>query len=53
MGVDIELNSHILVHLKIKLLDTVFTENTEDATLRILSGDFNDIILRHPRVSCT
>ena len=53
MGVDIELNGHVLVHLKIKLLDAVFAENAEDTTSGILSGNFDNIILRHPRVSCT
>ena len=53
MCVDVELDGHVLVHLNVKLLDTVFAENPEDATARILSWNFNDIILRHPRITCS
>ena len=52
MSVNIELNGHVFVHLDIELLDTVFAEDTEDTTTRILSGNLNDIILRHPRITC-
>ena len=52
VGVDIELDGDILVHLNIELLNPVFSENTEHATLRILTRDFNHIVLRHPRVTC-
>ena len=45
MGVDVELNGDILVHLNVKLLDTILAKNAEDATSRELSGDLDDIIL--------
>jgi len=48
MGIDIELDGDILVHLKVKLLDTILAEDTEDATLGILTGNLDDIVLRHP-----
>jgi len=48
MGINIELNGDILIQLDIVLLDTVFAEDTENATLGILPRDFNDIVLRHP-----
>ena len=52
MGVDIELYGQILALLDIELLDTIFTEDTEEALAGILARDFNDIILRHPVVAC-
>lgn len=53
MGVDIELDSHVLVHLEVKLLDAIFAKDAEDAALGILSRNLNHIILRHPRVAST
>ena len=51
MGINIELNGHILVHLNVKLFDAVFTEDSENATTGELSRNLNHIVLRHPLVS--
>ena len=45
MGINIELDGDVLVHLKVKLLDTVFAENAEYATLGVLSRNLDYIIL--------
>jgi hypothetical protein len=45
MGIDIERNGDILTHLDIELLDAIFTENTEDTLLGILTGNLYDIVL--------
>ena len=52
MGIDVELNGDILIHLNIVLLDAVLAEDAEDATFGIGSGNFDDIVLRHPCVTC-
>ena len=52
VGIDIELDGDILVHLDIELLDPVFPKNAEHATLGILARDLYHIVLRHPRVTC-
>ena len=48
MGINIKGHCVVLSHLNIKLFDTVLTEDTEDTTTGILTGNFNNIILRHP-----
>ena len=48
MGIYVERDGIVLPHLNIELLDTVFTEDTEYTAARILTGDFDDIVLRHP-----
>ena len=53
MGINIKGDGHVFVHLNVKLLDTVFTEETEDTLTGILTGHLDDIFLRHPRVTCT
>lgn len=53
MGIDVELHGQVLIHLDIELLDAVLAEETEHATLGVLSRNFNDIVLRHPGVACT
>ena len=45
MGINIELNGQVLTVLNIELTNTIFTEDAEDATLGILTGNFNDIVL--------
>ena len=51
MGINIKRYGDVLTHLNIKLLDAVFTKDTEQTLAGILSRDFNDIVLRHPRVT--
>ena len=51
MGIDVELNGEILTILNIKLFDAVFTKETEDTLAGILTGYFDNIFLRHPRVA--
>ena len=51
VGIDIELDGDILVHLDIELLDPVFPKNAEHATLGILARDLYHIVLRHPSVT--
>ena len=51
MSINIKLNSQILALLNIKLLDTIFTENTEKTLTGILTRNFDNVILRHPVVS--
>ena len=53
MGIDVELNGQILTLLDVELLDAVFSEDTEKTFTGILSRHFDDIVLRHPVVSCT
>ena len=53
MGINIKLDSHILTVLNVELTDTILAEYAEHATLGILTGNFDDIILRHPRVART
>ncbi len=53
MGVYIELNGQLLVHLNIKLLDAILTKNTEHTLARISSWYFDYILLRHPCVTST
>ena len=48
MGINIKLYGHVLTVLDIKLTDAVFAEYPEDATFRILTWNFDDIVLRHP-----
>lgn len=48
MGIDIELNGQILSLLNIELLDAVFAKEAEHTLTGILTGDFDDILLRHP-----
>jgi len=52
MGINVERNRQLLIRLDIKLLDTVFTKNTEDALARICTRNLNHIFLRHPRIAC-
>ena len=53
VSINIERDGHVFVHLNVKLLDAVFTENAEDALTGILSGHLDDIFLRHPRITRT
>ena len=53
MGVNIELHRKIFSLLNIELFDSVFAEDTEKTFTWILSGNFNNVVLRHPVVSCT
>ena len=53
MGVDVELDGQVLTLLDVELLDAVLAEKTEHASARILTRHFDDILLRHPTVSCT
>ena len=48
MGINVKGHGVVLIHLNIKLFDTVLTEDTEDTTTGILAGNFNNIVLRHP-----
>ena len=45
MGINIELDGDVLVHLKVKLLDTVLAKNAKYATLGVLSRNLDYIIL--------
>ena len=53
MGVDVELDGQILTLLDVELFDAILAEKTEHALTGILTGHFDDILLRHPVVSCT
>ena len=53
MGIDIELNREILTLLDVELLDAVLAEDTEKTLAGILTRNLDDIILRHPIVTCT
>ena len=53
VGIDIELDGHILTILDIELLDAVFAKETEDTLAGILTGNLDDILLRHPGVTRT
>ena len=53
MSVNIKLDGDVLTHLDVKLFNTILTKNTEKTFFRILAWYFNDIILRHPCVTCT
>ena len=52
MGIYVKLYRQVFVQLNVKLLDTVFTKHTEHTLARKLPGNFNHIVLRHPRVTC-
>ena len=51
VGINIELDGNIFVHLNVKLLNTVFAKDAEQTLARILSRNFDNILLRHPRVT--
>ena len=53
MGIDVELNGQILTLLDVELLDTILSEDAEKTFTWILSGHFDNVVLRHPIVSCT
>ena len=53
MGINIKLDSHILTVLNVELTDTILAEYTKTALTGILTWNFNDILLRHPRVART
>ena len=53
MGVDIKLYRQIFTLLDVELLNAVFAEDTEKTLTGKLTGHLDDIILRHPIVSCT
>ena len=53
MGINIERNGQFLTVLNVKLLDAILTEKTEHTFTRVLSRNFNHILLRHPGISCT
>lgn len=48
VGINVELDSHVLAILNIKLTYAVFTEHTEQHASRILAWDLQHIVLRHP-----
>ena len=48
MRVNVKLNGDILTGLNIKLLDAVFTKDTEHHAARILARNLNDVVLAHP-----
>jgi len=45
MSINIKGHSDILIHLNVKLLDTILTENTEHASARILTRNLYHIFL--------
>ncbi len=53
VSIDIKLYRQFLTILYIKLLDAVFTKESEHTLSWKLSGHFNHILLRHPCISCT
>ena len=53
MSVDVELNSKVFSLLDVELLDAVFAEDAEKTLAGILTRNFDNVILRHPVVSCT
>ena len=53
VSINIKLYRQFLTILNIKLLDTVFTKESEHTLSWKLSGHFNHILLRHPCISCT
>jgi hypothetical protein len=48
MGIDVELDGQILTLLDIELLDAVLAKEAEHTLAGILTGDLDDILLRHP-----
>ena len=48
VGINIELDGDILTILNVELTNAVFAKNTEHHATRILAGDFQHVILRHP-----
>jgi hypothetical protein len=53
VGVDVELDGEVFTVLDVELFDAVLSEETEHTAAGILSGHLDDILLRHPRVTCT
>ena len=51
MGINVKLYGNILTILYIELLDTVFAKDSEHTTTRILAGNLDNIVLRHPVVA--
>ncbi len=51
MGINIKLYGQILTILNVELTDAILSKDAEYATLRILSWNFDYIILRHPRIA--
>ena len=51
MGINIERYGNVFAHLNVELLDTILTEDTEQTFLRILAWNFDNIVLRHPRIT--
>ena len=48
MGIDVEGHRIVLIHLNVKLLQTIFAKDSKDHVTRILSGNLDNEILRHP-----
>ena len=53
MRIDIELDGEIFTLLDIELFDSVLTKEAEYASAWILTRHLDDILLRHPTVTCT
>ena len=45
VGIDIERYGQVIAHLNVKLFDAVFAKHAEDTLARILTRNFDDIVL--------
>ncbi len=52
VGINVELNGQVLTHLNIELPDTVFAKYAEHTLPGELARHLDDIVLRHPWVTC-